>query len=173
MPDISYFDAWRMWSEGRSTLGNDLLGMPMIWLGRLGKITAFASGATIVLDIVGPTRLRAAQVQIDRPTETNLVVHFVTLIAAGIIGMSAAIYVALRNYPLWHLTGSKLETPANITLVIVAAIAGTGAGCAIWFALTALVHWTADGFRHPTAAPLRLVAATLLLIGFHFDLLAS
>jgi hypothetical protein len=173
MADISYFEAWQMWSEGRSTLGNDLLGMPMIWWGRLGKITAFASGATILLDIVGPMRLRAAQVQIDRPTETNLVVHFVTLIAAGIVGASVGIYVALGNYPMWRFDGPAIETPTNIALVIVAGIAGGGVGCGIWFVLTMLVHWVADGFRHPTAAPLRIVAVVLLLIGFHFDLLAS
>jgi hypothetical protein len=44
MADISYFDAWRLWLEGRSTLGNNLFGVPMIWLGRAGKIAAFIGG---------------------------------------------------------------------------------------------------------------------------------
>lgn len=82
----------------KSTLGNNLLGIPMIWWGRFGKIAALAIAATIV---------------------------------------------------------------------------GGGVGWGIWFVLAMLIHWVADGLRHPTAAPLRLVAVVVLLIGFHVDLLAS
>jgi hypothetical protein len=58
MADISYFDAWRLWLEGRSTLGNNLFGVPMIWLGRAGKIAAFIGRTAVILDIVGPERIR-------------------------------------------------------------------------------------------------------------------
>ncbi|MGP4099051.1 hypothetical protein [Nonomuraea sp. KM90] len=57
MANVSYFEAWGMWFDGRSTLGNDLLGLSMIWWGRFGKILSFVAGAAVIVDLLGPSRL--------------------------------------------------------------------------------------------------------------------
>jgi len=59
MSDISLIDAWRLWWSGASLLNFSLFGIPVLWLGRGGKVIEFIGAATIVADIVGPEKLRA------------------------------------------------------------------------------------------------------------------
>lgn len=173
MPDISYFDAWRMWADGRSTLGNDLLGMPMIWWGRIGKIAAFFAGTTIVLDILGPDRLQAASAWTERATDSTLVLlGFGVAFALPAVG---AIYWVMQHYPVWDEGyAPALELIANVFSVLGIGLAGGVVGMMLLtFLLTGIFRLFASGVGHPRAVPLRVAAAALFLVGFHFDLLAS
>lgn len=53
-----YFAAWSLWTEG--LLGPDyvLWGVTVLWWSRIGKIISGISALTIILEIIGPERLR-------------------------------------------------------------------------------------------------------------------
>lgn len=53
-----YAAAWSLWSEG--LLGADYLlwGVAVLWWARIGKIVSAVSALTIILEIIGPDRLR-------------------------------------------------------------------------------------------------------------------
>src|SRR5262245_10686845 len=47
------------WWNGQSTLHLHLWFMRILWWGRLGKALEFTAGLVVVLDLIGPDRLRA------------------------------------------------------------------------------------------------------------------
>jgi hypothetical protein len=47
------------WWHGRSTLGLQLWGVPVLWWGRIGKLAQFAAGLVVLFDLIGAERLRA------------------------------------------------------------------------------------------------------------------
>ncbi|MGH3661923.1 MAG: hypothetical protein ACRDT1_12460 [Micromonosporaceae bacterium] len=58
---INFEDFWKVlevWSAGRPTSNVTLWGLPMVWWGRIGKLMQFAAGCVVVLDLIGPDRLR-------------------------------------------------------------------------------------------------------------------
>ncbi|MFI0424222.1 hypothetical protein [Spongiactinospora sp. 9N601] len=55
--DLGYFEAWDLWLRGRSVLGYELLGVPILWWGRVGEILSFISGALILIELVGADKL--------------------------------------------------------------------------------------------------------------------
>lgn len=48
-----------LWLSGQSVAGLDLWGLPVVWWARFGKLAQFTAGLTVVLDLIGPERLRA------------------------------------------------------------------------------------------------------------------
>ncbi|WP_285607226.1 hypothetical protein [Actinokineospora globicatena] len=48
-----------LWLSGKQTSGATLWGLSMVWWGRVGKLLQFLAGCVVVLDLVGPERLRA------------------------------------------------------------------------------------------------------------------
>ncbi|SED59742.1 hypothetical protein SAMN04489727_8519 [Amycolatopsis tolypomycina] len=54
-----WWDLWMRWWAGEKVDGAQLWGLPMLVWGRIGKGLQFAGGLTVVLDLVGPERLRA------------------------------------------------------------------------------------------------------------------
>ncbi|WP_248960266.1 hypothetical protein [Sphaerisporangium perillae] len=148
MADISYLDAWALWLDGRSTLGDDLFGLPMIWWGRGGKIAAFAGGLTVLLDLLGPERLRygprlARKIMIGIGAVTMFaLVLWLAIIVLAVMGVIALL--------LWGLVYRKLRDGFHRLLD--------------WyprFTAEALESWS------------RWTCFALVVIGFHFDLLAS
>lgn len=160
--DISYFEAWGMWLDGRSTLGSDLFGMPMIWWGRGGKIAAFVSGFTVVLDILGPDKLREFADRVRRvdpkrarDVERNSMVGLATfsvgtvvtgLLLVGLVALQLAIVLAV--------------------LLVAATYSRAALGRVIWK--------IADLIEDPRPARWwRFLSFLVFIVGFHFDLLAS
>jgi hypothetical protein len=52
-------DVLSIWFSGRQTSGSTLWGLSMVWCGRIGKLMQFVAGFVVVLDLIGPNRLRA------------------------------------------------------------------------------------------------------------------
>ncbi|MGS2618610.1 Sec-independent protein translocase subunit TatA/TatB [Micromonospora sp. LZ34] len=52
--------AWTVWWDGRSASQQPLWGHTVLWWARVGKLLQFAAGLVVVLDLLGPERLRAA-----------------------------------------------------------------------------------------------------------------
>lgn len=151
MADISYFEAWGMWLQGESTLGNDLLGLPMIWWGRFGKILSFVAGAAVVVDLLGPERLSRYG---DRLTQFLARHSFGA--PAGIGAVTGIIVLAVTD-PI----GIHWLLQSLLTLAI-----GTAAGV-----LVNAISRTLLNPEFPSVA--RWVSLGLFVLGFHFDLLAS
>ncbi|MER7501711.1 hypothetical protein AB0L05_34120 [Nonomuraea pusilla] len=151
MADIGYFDAWSMWLDGQSTLGHDLLGLPVIWWGRFGKILSFLSGAAVVVDLVGPEKLsrygeRLAAAMARRPSRGSFV--------AGALTGAASLLVTEPMGVVWPVA------------MLLGAALGGAAGL-----LTLRVGRTLQDPELPLTV--RWVSLGLFLVGFHFDLLAS
>ncbi|WP_440103757.1 hypothetical protein [Streptosporangium sp. H16] len=163
MSDISYFEAWSMWLDGKSALGNDLAGMPMIWWGRFGKIGAFVGGMTVVLDVIGPERIREFGVRIrhaDPFGEQPYLFPAGQIIAA--LGAVAFIVAVLTG-------GGSMDLRTWLVIMVCWASALT-----LVFRLDRIAKLVASVLENPLPERIiRWVAVLLLVVGFHFDLLAS
>ncbi|MEQ4726059.1 hypothetical protein [Nonomuraea sp. B19D2] len=151
MADISYVEAWGMWLEGKSTLGNDLLGLPMIWWGRFGKIRSFISGAAVIVDLLGPERLSRYG---DR---WAALIARRSVAAPAVSGFAAGATVTL------------ITNEIGTHQLLQAALGGAFGGAA-----ALLVVSIGRTLRHPEfPSATRWVSLGLFFVGFHFDLLAS
>lgn len=57
--EVDIWEAWSHWFAGQPLGDARLWGMPILWWGRIGKLAQFAAGLAVVLDLIGPERLRA------------------------------------------------------------------------------------------------------------------
>ncbi|MCF6467363.1 hypothetical protein FAF44_02900 [Nonomuraea sp. MG754425] len=161
MGDISYLQAWQMWLDGQSTLGNDLLGLPMIWWGRIGKIAQFTGGCTILLEILGPERIRALGRVVRRRADGVGIIVYFAVPATLILGISA-IALILTGAPMgpWEFAVRALFGMWLLTLPIMT-----------WIWLPKIADFLQRGGR--ALNWIRLLAFALIAAGFHLDLLAS
>ncbi|MDB6060743.1 MAG: hypothetical protein JWM78_846 [Verrucomicrobiaceae bacterium] len=60
MADLNWIQAWEQWRTGAQLSNATLWGLSILWLGRAGKIAEFIGGATVILEIIGPDRIREA-----------------------------------------------------------------------------------------------------------------
>ncbi len=177
MADISYFDAWRMWLDGKSTLGSSMFGLPMIWWGRTGKITAFISAMIIVVDIAGPERLRRSAQRLRDNSDVLFAGILVSLLLIGGIAVTGVV----NRYPLWFIdrqtSGLLVVILVRLLRIISYIVFMIGMilvlGYAWWFVHDKVVSGLLTTLEHPRAVHLRIAATLMLVVGFHFDLLAS
>ncbi|WP_431927928.1 hypothetical protein [Nonomuraea jabiensis] len=155
MADISYFDAWQLWLQGRPTIGYDLLGIPMLWWGRTGKILSFVAGTVVVIDLIGVEKLSRYGERLVRFMTARVTVR--PFVVGLVSGMIAAAFVIVVTGPM----GNDSLLRSWIVLAIGSATGG----------LTAVIGYALQHPRFASAA--RWASLGLFLIGFHFDLLAS
>ncbi|MER6509422.1 hypothetical protein ABT158_21550 [Nonomuraea sp. NPDC001636] len=178
MIDVSLYDAWQLWLSGKSAAGTKLWGVPMIWWGRGGKIVSFIAAATVLLDVVGPERLKQYAERARRedkrhdipavyPTKVRRTMGCLFLLIVppmiifGLVRTDIAYQVYSEPYHkvLWPilLVGSGLIYLLQLKRLLAEAVS--------LFARV-LEH------RH-LAAAVRMSGFIALALGFHFDLLAS
>jgi hypothetical protein len=58
MRDVTYWQAWSLWLDGKPTTDLRMWGEPMLVWGRVGKVLQFLGALTVIVDIIGPDRLR-------------------------------------------------------------------------------------------------------------------
>src|SRR5262249_25606678 len=58
MHEVSLWEAWSIWLSGSSVSDQILWGMRILWWGRLGKALGLLAGLTVLLEVIGPERLR-------------------------------------------------------------------------------------------------------------------
>ena len=63
--DLTIVEAWNLWWSGNQLTDHTLYGVSILWLSRAGKLLTFLAGVTIVLDAIGPERLRAYAVSMS------------------------------------------------------------------------------------------------------------
>jgi len=56
--DIDLIQAWYLWFAGRPLTDFTLLHLPFLWWGRIGKCLESLGTLTVILDLIGPKRLR-------------------------------------------------------------------------------------------------------------------
>ncbi|MGI5503599.1 hypothetical protein [Lentzea sp. CA-135723] len=56
---VEWWELWTAWWSGRQVGQSQLVGWPVLYWGRLGKVLQFAAGLTVLLDLIGPDPLRA------------------------------------------------------------------------------------------------------------------
>ncbi|MFE2754012.1 hypothetical protein ACFXGA_18640 [Actinosynnema sp. NPDC059335] len=159
MDTVDYFDAWARWAAGDVTLREDRLwGLQVLWWARIGKIFGLVAGLSLIIDIIGPEKFlrraeRAAGMNVDAA-----IILLLTLPGAAF----GAVILANNAFTAGFL---KSSNPNAIWMFLgVAAFNGI---FAIFFALAIF-----NDHRHIVSAA-RFSALTMLLVGFHFDMLGS
>ncbi|MDQ0382641.1 hypothetical protein [Amycolatopsis thermophila] len=139
--------AWREWLAGQDTAQLRVFGIVVLWWGRLGKTLEFLGGLTVVIDLLGRTRMEAVHTHL-RNRRIRLVstmrrwrtgrrrsarsvpaklVHPPGLIAFHRIGAIALVVFAEIEY--WDVTGSAAaQTLGKLSLVFVGWMLGVGFG---------------------------------------------
>lgn len=180
MNRITLLEAWSHWLNGEHVDSFALWGLRIIWWGRLGKMAEFLAGATIVVEIIGPARLRAFGKSLRRESKKkpfgrlfNLPMFQTLLILCCFAALG---YLTIRLLERFYHTSSIPHFLAIIPFVI-ALLFVMGLFKAL-AALTALADTSlkvvADALEHPALnKAIKFSALLLLLLGFHFDLLSS
>jgi hypothetical protein len=159
---IGYLDAWSLWLSGQQPPGDWWMGpMTIRWWSRIGKIATFIGGGTVVLDLVGPTRLKRWASQARRSGDRIRDWAPPLALSMSIFLLLIIIIAIINSLPVPPLTAAAL-------LGVVALTFGTIANSEkIFVGIAGLLEKT-----HP-GTEIRVAATCLLAAGFHFDLLAS
>jgi hypothetical protein len=84
---------WLEWWAGRQVDQSDLWGWKVLYWARAGKVLQFLAGLTIVLDIVGPTRLRTAGQRLA-PTRAKFY-YYLALLASKHVWIALTVALAV------------------------------------------------------------------------------
>ncbi|MCD2193500.1 hypothetical protein LQ327_08905 [Actinomycetospora endophytica] len=58
MHNIGLWEALSLWWSGQKLDGMAIYGLSTVWIGRIAKVATYAAGLSVVLDIIGPERVR-------------------------------------------------------------------------------------------------------------------
>lgn len=103
-----------MWFSGKQTSGATLWGLSMVWWGRVGKLLQFMAGCAVILDLVGPDRLRAigarATAKVDdfrawqsRIHEINQLLRLQGAIADGLVSRTGSLSRVTGDTRRWQM----------------------------------------------------------------------
>ena len=174
MSSVGYLEAWARWFGGDATLRDARLwGLPVLWWGRLGKSAAFLAGMTLILDIIGPERLRQFSARYVNKFRLRPGFEWSALLLAAAAG---AFIVWATYFP------GKIEVLGLEITVFSIGFNTETAGIALAFSLALLAPAVLQGFhqlllyvfKHDALAQtVRTASLFLFVAGFHFDMLAS
>ena len=190
MQDVGYFEAWAAWWQG-PTQHLVLWGHSILFWGRLGKVVQFVAALAIVVEILGPQRLRSVGVALkslfifgvgpaSQKRDKALVNSIMVLVAAG--SLAGGVLLGLR---VTARTSSEegIENVAVLALVFIffAAVGlflGGMAAAVLIVQVIAFLGLFVSGAAWTLEQPnidkvVKVISAALLIAGFHFDLLAS
>jgi hypothetical protein len=176
---IGYLEAWRVWFGGQEVNPHARLWfMSVLWSGRAGKIASFIGGATVILDLIGPERLRQfALTQRERRArklfDRRKSSHWVLVIIVMVLGAGSWLAILSEAFENQRLSGFELKflpvfelLPVAMVLILLIRV--------ITFLVQEFSRLAARVLdTERPAQTLRYVAVGLLAVGFHFDLLAS
>ncbi|MBN6034432.1 hypothetical protein [Amycolatopsis sp. 195334CR] len=186
MTAVDLVEAWRQWNAENPALKDmRLWGTQILWWGRIGKIAMFVSGLVLVLDIIGPERMRRVT---ERPgaSARRLMAQFHRKNTSGEepvegrsgYGRFAGFVIALSVVAVLLLAVSVIQNPLlqerpglQVLLIVLFLPAVYFTGVLVFIAGPLVVEWLFDHER--LVQVIRIVSLVLFLGGFHFDLLAS
>jgi hypothetical protein len=176
---IGYLDAWRAWFSGQEVDPQARLWfMSVLWWGRAGKIAAFLGGATVILDLIGPDRLRSFPkhprvrkvLEVPR-TPLRKSTHFVR----DFLGLPNIIGAILLLALMWNLKVVPTDALGWTVVVTILGLAVVYVLALIFLRVTSVAPGVLAAIfeTDKPAQALRYAGLGLLFVGFHFDLLAS
>lgn len=196
MENISYWEAWSRWLDGQSVVDCKMLGLQILWWGRLGIILVFTSALAIIAEIIGPERFRKFGQGLrsyDRRfglvnqvaglhVELNFlgidflhrgIQHLALVIA---VGSGVAVGLVLQQIAIWVRVLLGLVTvPVVMYLGLLIAVFAKLAPAHFSMALDRWViqpiAWLLE--QKTIDKIIKLGSLALVVIGFHFQLLAS
>jgi hypothetical protein len=171
-------------------------GLPVLWWGRVGKLVQFGGGLIVILDLIGSDRLsRAANVvrqkakHVRRDSRASLrgdprdfnEQRYGLLVAIAFGGAATIVMFVLyvggdvfSEFRAWYEQQPFVALLTFIAVVlalcIVFLVLALGLLRTAHLPFVALA-WVFDSGR--PGHPMRWVAFVVVLVGFHFDLLAS
>jgi hypothetical protein len=155
MADLGLLQAWDMWFDNVQVNQHTLYGASILALGRAGKVVSFIAGMTVVLDLIGPKRIRELA-----GTRVRTVWGILLRVYAAGTGI-ALVLIIIGLLPR--------GTPTIVLL-----FANLAALPAIPLIAAYVVYGVANALANERWEPIiRWLAVMLLVLGFHFDLLAS
>lgn len=169
MTDLDLFEAWGLWLDNIQVNQHTLFGVSILALGRIGKVVSFVAGMTVILDLIGPERLQrfgrrttSADVDTFRPW------HMATMILV-LPGAAVALF--------WYAVQDGYVTVSDTARTAVN-MAFYGVVLVTLFLFPRVTNWVIRGMgrllQNPELEPrVRWGSVVLLMVGFHFDLLAS
>jgi hypothetical protein len=165
---ISYVDAWAAWLGGGQPPGDATMGfMTIRWWGRAGKIAAFVGGATVVLDLIGPDRLREISARSEKRSRravSSPVRKFAPLFVLLVLTASG-FTAAVLTFPNSREVATVFALLAVLVTLLVVSVMMTR---------VLVLQLLADAFANERSElVVHWAAVALLAVGFHFDLLAS
>jgi hypothetical protein len=211
--NLTYIDAWSRWLNGESVSNFFLWNIQILWLGRIGKLVSFLSAFAIIVEIVGPTRLREFGASLH-----DRVILQKTLESAkkklAVLSFIPRLFTSKTNHEFDEVfEGFFLKKPSGWISMI---LAYAGAGLTFYKIYYSKGFWPALGYsvlilaigvylapvivvlllaspmialmaidyiaieplawvleRESLDKIIKFVSLILLLVGFHFDLLAS
>lgn len=181
--DLTLIEAWNLWWSGQQLTDHTLYGVSMIWLGRGGKFLSFIAGFAIILDIIGPDRLRSRFQKILGESDIELHVRAaraVRICLLIILGIAVLVYTVIGVHSIavsgWQETldahqgiGVMPNGDKALQLFVVAAV-----GFLIAVLGGTILKFISALFSHSGfATGVRVVSFVLFLVGFALDYLAS
>jgi hypothetical protein len=176
---ITYWDAWTLWFSGQEVPLDATMGpWTILTWGRVGKIVSFFGGATFILDLAGPERLR----QLGRDLGSSRFAALYKGRRFWLAFYSGAIFLAATSFIIAdYVDNHGLREPGGALPVGFCVV-----DIVFWILLAlglviALLATTSSYMRilasvlddHKPGQLIRYLAVLLLLVGFHLDLLAS
>ncbi|GAA2209335.1 hypothetical protein GCM10009850_047930 [Nonomuraea monospora] len=166
MADLGLLQAWDMWWDNVQVNQHTLHGWSILALGRAGKVIAFLAGMTIVLDVIGPERLRNFSARY-RKSDKDKLRH--KALAAGL-----CVAMAVTSVPAFIVFWMTNDDPPSKHLAVAQIWIVTIFMILIPLLSPAAVRIFVKVIEQPKyERAVRWSAIALLLVGFHFDLLAS
>jgi hypothetical protein len=191
--------AGRIWAEGRSASAEPLWGRTVLWWARAGKVLQFTAGLVVILDLIGPERLRRAGQRTGEQAAAvrTLLVRMRKMpeqTANGAVHLAFGLFLSGVNLFLLVLLATNwsqiTRTPtalgpyvvAPVVLLVFLAVGAperTAGARLPLIGLSWLVAWTLLGLPAAVldkANPghiLRWLGLLLFIVGFGLDLLGS
>jgi hypothetical protein len=129
---MGWTEAWRLWAQGELDPHALLWGLQLFWWGRIGKALQLIAGAMIVIEIVGPERLRRFGESLDdrlRPESLRAL-----LLGSGTWLVAHILFhvVARAGSEQRGRAGARLDQPGAATLNFV-----LSAALGVWIGVNA------------------------------------
>ncbi|MFC7327213.1 hypothetical protein [Marinactinospora rubrisoli] len=176
--DLTISEALILWWSGQQISGHSLHGVPVLWLGRAGKLAAFLAGTTIVLDLIGPQRLVewGEAVQARARSSTSMWFTWVCgggALILGVVANTAAVPIGEAFFERFAWMGQWMVVVFyGLGIAMTAAVICAGV-LAERYGPRAVVHFGRLLARPRFERWWRAIAVPLFFVGFALDYLAS
>ncbi|MDP4501055.1 hypothetical protein [Nonomuraea turcica] len=166
MQDLGLLQAWGMWFDNVQVNQHTIYGISILGLGRVGKVVSFIAGMTVILDIIGPDRIRQFGSRHKRFEPFRSRTYMKIVIAVSLLGLIICAMIFMANRDAGPSEGASAAVGAILLAGMVLFIAPGVA--------RAMTQVLAKGLENQAwERAIRWSAVILLAVGFHFDLLAS